>query len=163
MLKGEAMHSDVRFHIEVTAHAAGDAILDSEERLLMVREKQGAKSGLWHIPSGSVKTGESLESAVHREVFEETGLRVTLMGYLNTYLGRFFDGEFVMRHVWVAEPIDESVPRPIFTDEIEDIEYKSWTQFMELYEQGMVRMYHTKLIFEDVRTWHQRENTTGMV
>jgi len=43
--------------------------------LLIERGREPLK-GYWSIPGGLVETGERLEEAVAREVFEETGLRV---------------------------------------------------------------------------------------
>ena len=47
-------------------------------RLLMLRRTTVdiAFPGWWDIPGGSVEAGESLEEAVRREVWEETGFRV---------------------------------------------------------------------------------------
>ena len=47
---------------------------DSESRVLLVRQTAGLK--LWTLPGGKVRPRESLEEALLREVFEETGLRV---------------------------------------------------------------------------------------
>lgn len=65
------------------------------------------KKGLWHIPSGSVEVKELPQQAAVREVFEETGLQVSLDNYLNTYVGCFDDGDLVLRHVWVTEVKDQ--------------------------------------------------------
>src|ERR1700733_3746369 len=46
---------------------------DSESRILLVRQTAGQK--LWTLPGGKVRSRESLEAAIFREVFEETGLR----------------------------------------------------------------------------------------
>jgi ADP-ribose pyrophosphatase YjhB (NUDIX family) len=47
---------------------------DSDSRVLLVRQTAGQK--LWTLPGGKVRPRESLEDALLREVFEETGLRV---------------------------------------------------------------------------------------
>jgi len=48
-------------------------VQDSESRVLLVRQTAGQK--LWTLPGGKVRPRESLEDALLREVFEETGLR----------------------------------------------------------------------------------------
>ncbi|AHC16830.1 NAD(+) diphosphatase [Salinispira pacifica] len=49
-------------------------------KLLMVRNRKRPK-GFYGLVAGFVEAGESLEEAVHREVFEETNLRVTNLEY----------------------------------------------------------------------------------
>jgi ADP-ribose pyrophosphatase YjhB (NUDIX family) len=48
-------------------------VQDSESRVLLVRQTAGQK--LWTLPGGKVRPRESLQDALLREVFEETGLR----------------------------------------------------------------------------------------
>ena len=48
-------------------------VQDSESRILLVRQTAGQK--LWTLPGGKVRSRESLQHALLRELFEETGLR----------------------------------------------------------------------------------------
>ena len=147
------MQHDEHSHVLISARSAGVVILDNQKRILLVREKMVHKAGLWHIPAGSVEAGESLEHAAIREAKEETGLDVKLVAYLNTYVGRFPSGDFVARHVWLAEIKDSKNPTPILTDEIAECRYFSKDEFDDLYQQKRIRMYHTKLMFEEALQW----------
>jgi ADP-ribose pyrophosphatase YjhB (NUDIX family) len=54
------------------------AVIIAEGSLLLVRQSRG--TGHYHLlPGGGVETGESLETALVREVAEETGLLVRLV------------------------------------------------------------------------------------
>ncbi|MGW3488648.1 methyltransferase domain-containing protein [Streptomyces sp. NPDC001054] len=48
-----------------------------DEVLLARRANTGYADGLWHAPSGHVEEGEDVRTAVLREAYEETGLRLT--------------------------------------------------------------------------------------
>lgn len=146
------MQWDERSHVSVNQRAAGVVILNEQRELLLVREKGSAgqqKAGLWHIPSGTVEDGENPQDAAIREVFEETGLRVQLIKFLGAYLGRFPDGALILRHVWLAQPPPGQALSPAFTHEIAEARYIGKTEFDALYDAGLVRMYHTKLMYED--------------
>jgi len=105
-------------HVEVEVQAAGAVVFNKQNQVLLVQEQEGSKKGLWHIPSGTVKNAEFPQDAAVREIEEETGLKLSLQKYLNTYVGRFEDGGLVLRHVWLAEHHDEQIVSPKHTNEI---------------------------------------------
>jgi len=53
----------------------GVAVLDGDHLLLVQRGRDPGK-GLWAVPGGKPRYGESLQAAARREVREETGLEV---------------------------------------------------------------------------------------
>lgn len=64
----------------------GAAIVSDGQVLLLRRPQTDFMGGIYELPSGKVELGESLDTALRREVKEETGLDVTT---INSYLGRF--------------------------------------------------------------------------
>lgn len=150
-------------HIPVALRAAGVVILNDAGDILLVRELgtpgEPQKAGLWHIPSGSVEPGENPQDAAVREAWEETGLRVRLVKFLDTYLGRFPDGVFILRHVWLAEPLPDQVIGPAFPHEVAEARYVSREAFQALFDAGSVRMYQTRVFYEDAL----RERARGPV
>jgi ADP-ribose pyrophosphatase YjhB (NUDIX family) len=48
--------------------------------VLLVRRGQEPAKGFWTLPGGVVEVGEGLEAAITREVLEETGLTVKVLG-----------------------------------------------------------------------------------
>jgi 8-oxo-dGTP diphosphatase len=50
--------------------------------LLLVQRAADPQAGRWTIPGGRVEAGETLASAVEREMLEETGLRVRSGAFL---------------------------------------------------------------------------------
>lgn len=49
-------------------------------KLLLVRRARSPGKGLYSLPGGRVEFGESLHTALHREVDEETGLKIEIIG-----------------------------------------------------------------------------------
>ena len=66
------------------------AVAVVDERLLLVRRGHGPAAGEWSVPGGRVEAGESIVSAVVREVAEETGLEVIVEDLLG-WVERFGD------------------------------------------------------------------------
>jgi ADP-ribose pyrophosphatase YjhB (NUDIX family) len=56
------------------------AVVLSEGRVLLVKRGSPPSQGKWSLPGGLVQLGESAESAAVREVEEECGLKVRLLG-----------------------------------------------------------------------------------
>lgn len=56
--------------------SAVGAIVIRENRVLLVKRSNLPGKGLWAIPGGRVKLGETLKEAARREVKEETGVTI---------------------------------------------------------------------------------------
>ena len=52
-------------------------VMFEDGRLLLIQRGRPPGEGLWAVPGGKVRYGETMTSAVQREVLEETGLRVS--------------------------------------------------------------------------------------
>ena len=50
-------------------------------KILLVRRARSPGNGFYSLPGGRVEFGESLHAALHREVDEETGLRIDILGF----------------------------------------------------------------------------------
>jgi 8-oxo-dGTP diphosphatase len=65
----------------------GAVVTDDEGRVLLLkRPADDFMGGLWELPSGKVDPGERLDTALAREVKEETGLDLAKVA---AYLGHF--------------------------------------------------------------------------
>ncbi len=58
---------------------------DGQKQVLLIRRGQEPLKGEWSLPGGAVELGETLEEAIRREVFEETGLTVTTVDIVQAF------------------------------------------------------------------------------
>lgn len=102
------------------------------------------KKGYWSPPGGGVEPGESIESAIDREVLEETNMRVLsrrLIGYQEIYQpkGALTQARFVCK----VEPVGGFVSDPDGDiDEVKLIdpsEYKQYFDWGEIGDRQMER------------------------
>ena len=58
-------------------HVAAAAVFDDRQRVLICRRPPHAhQGGLWEFPGGKLEPGETIESALRRELREEVGINV---------------------------------------------------------------------------------------
>lgn len=69
----------------------GCVVYDHEGRILLVRRAKPPQAGFWHFPGGRLEPGESLVECCQREVWEETGLKVTPLSIV-AIADRFIEG-----------------------------------------------------------------------
>jgi 8-oxo-dGTP diphosphatase len=59
---------------------AVSAAIFRDGKVLLVRRARSPGRGFYSLPGGRVEFGESLHAALHREVDEETGLEIGILG-----------------------------------------------------------------------------------
>ena len=59
---------------------AVSAAIFRDDRILLVRRARSPAKGYYSLPGGRVEFGETLHAALHREVDEETALKIEIIG-----------------------------------------------------------------------------------
>ena len=59
---------------------AVSAAIFRDDKILLVRRARSPAKGFYSLPGGRVEFGETLHAALHREVDEETALKIEIMG-----------------------------------------------------------------------------------
>ena len=59
---------------------AVSAAIFRDDRILLVRRARSPANGFYSLPGGRVEFGETLHTALHREVLEETALEIEIVG-----------------------------------------------------------------------------------
>lgn len=112
--------------------AVGAVVVDRAGRVLVVRRGRPPGVGDWSLPGGRVETGESLEQAVVREVYEETGVRARVVCALGVVvLAR--EGYAYAIHEHLLAPCDD-LAAPSAGDDALDAR---WAERPELERLGM--------------------------
>ncbi|HET6838255.1 MAG TPA: NUDIX hydrolase [Bradyrhizobium sp.] len=78
---------------------AVSAAIFRDGKILLVRRARAPAKGFYSLPGGRVEFGESLHAALHREVAEETGLEIEIIGlaaWREVLPGAAGDGHYVI-------------------------------------------------------------------
>jgi len=101
---------------------AVSAAIFRDDRILLVRRARSPAKGFYSLPGGRVEFGETLHAALHREVDEETSLRIViagLAGWREVVPGTAGGGHYLIMSFaarWIAG-------EPVLNDELDDFRW----------------------------------------
>ena len=81
-------------------------LVNADGLVLLGKRKNSYKSGYYGLPGGRVEVGESLESAIKREILEETGIKVDSCRYVGV-VRETQDGYDFIHFVYVVKNVDD--------------------------------------------------------
>lgn len=61
------------------------AVVFRDRSALLIKRAKAPFLGMWSIPGGGLDYGETIEAAIVREVREETGVEIRLIGFLGVF------------------------------------------------------------------------------
>ena len=101
---------------------AVSAAIFREDQVLLVRRARSPAMGFYSLPGGRVEFGETLHAALHREVHEETALKIEIVGLAgwrevvpgSTGGGHYLIMSFAAR--WASG-------EPVLNDELDDFKW----------------------------------------
>jgi ADP-ribose pyrophosphatase YjhB (NUDIX family) len=101
---------------------AVSAAIFRDGKILLVRRARSPAKGYYSLPGGRVEFGETLHAALHREVDEETALKIEIIGLAGwrevvpgtTGGGHYLIMSFAAR--WIAH-------EPVLNDELDDFRW----------------------------------------
>jgi 8-oxo-dGTP diphosphatase len=114
---------------------AVSAVIFRDGKVLLVRRARSPGKGFYSLPGGRVEFGESLHTALAREVDEETGLRidiVALAGWREVLPSAGGGGHYLIMSFaarWVAR-------EPLLNDEHDDFKWLAPGSFGDLKMTG---------------------------
>jgi 8-oxo-dGTP diphosphatase len=103
---------------------AVSAAIFRDDRILLVRRARSPAKGFYSLPGGRVEFGETLHAALHREVDEETALKIEIIdlaGWREVVPGTSGGGHYLIMSFaarWLAG-------EPVLNDELDDFKWLS--------------------------------------
>ena len=123
----------------------GGIVHDPGGRLLLVLRDNDPGRGKWSIPGGRVEAGESDDTAVRRELAEETGLSVTVDRLCGTVERPAPSGIYVI-YDYLCTTSDTAARA---ASDAADVRWADAAEFAALHEAGEL----VDLLHETLRDW----------
>ena len=101
---------------------AVSAAIFRDDKILLVRRARSPAKGFYSLPGGRVEFGETLHAALHREVDEETALKIEIIGlagWREVVPGASGGGHYLIMSFaarWTAG-------EPVLNDELDDFKW----------------------------------------
>jgi 8-oxo-dGTP diphosphatase len=101
---------------------AVSAAIFRDGKILLVRRAGSPARGFYSLPGGRVEFGETLHAALHREIGEETGLRIDILdlaGWREVVPGAAGGGHYLI----MAFAARWTFGDPVLNDELDDFRW----------------------------------------
>ncbi|KIL39455.1 hypothetical protein SD70_20000 [Gordoniibacillus kamchatkensis] len=116
------MQENVAWHRQLGVY--GICVKDS--KLLVIHKNGGPYNSRYDLPGGSIEPNEPLPAALHREILEETGVSVRIIGHIGTrdfvvpwtreryshthshHIAIFYEVEYISGDVRFSPNVDDS-------------------------------------------------------
>mmetsp|Transcript_4415 Transcript_4415/g.6616 ORF Transcript_4415/g.6616 Transcript_4415/m.6616 type:complete len:201 (-) Transcript_4415:40-642(-) len=109
----------------------GGFVVNDENKILVVQEKNGPITNIWKLPGGMVDQGEPIATAVERELMEETGIKAEfqcIAGAMETSPGPFNTTSLYL--ICVCKPLSSTIHMQ--EREIQDCKWMDVEEFLNL-------------------------------
>jgi 8-oxo-dGTP diphosphatase len=103
---------------------AVSAAIFRDDKILLVRRARAPAKGFYSLPGGRVEFGETLHAAVQREVDEETGLKIEIVGlagWREVLPGTAGGGHYLIMSFAARSASGE----PVLNEELDDFRWSS--------------------------------------
>jgi 8-oxo-dGTP diphosphatase len=101
---------------------AVSAAIFRDDKILLVRRAGSPARGFYSLPGGRVELGETLHAALHREIAEETGLKIEILdlaGWREVLPGTAGGGHYLIMSFAARWTFGE----PVLNDELDDFRW----------------------------------------
>ena len=101
---------------------AVSAAIFRNDKILLVRRAGSPARGFYSLPGGRVEFGETLHTALHREIAEETGLKIEILdlaGWREVLPGTAGGGHYLIMSFAARWTFGE----PVLNDELDDFRW----------------------------------------
>lgn len=110
------------------------AIVFHNNAILLVKRAQPPNSGEWAIPGGKLLTGETLQQAAEREIFEETSVQIKAKEPVYTFdlIQHDEQGQCLIHYVIIDLEADYICGEPVAGDDASEACWVSATELHDL-------------------------------
>jgi 8-oxo-dGTP diphosphatase len=126
------------------------AVVQDGERLLVIKDRF---SKGYKLPGGHIDPNETIESALVREVFEETGVVVEFESVIN--IGHFLTGQFGEQNIYFV-CIAKNITTEVNIYDSSEIIDARWIDTSEFLNSNEVNAYNKEVVNAVVNNIHSK-------
>jgi 8-oxo-dGTP diphosphatase len=123
--------------------AVAGIVVNSAGEWLVVKKKYGGLKGKWSLPAGFVKSGETLDEAVIREVKEETGIDTAVLGVVGIRTGVIHEEMSDNMVIFLLNALSETIV--VQTDELFEAAFLSKEMLKESKDSSILLLHLVQL------------------